>query len=386
MSADPHHPQRKLALLLAGMALLLLAVIAAGWWLQHLADHAADSRQASSQRLLILEKTLGSLQAAETAQRGYLITANPRYLEPFAAARTQAHDYQQQLLRLYADDPVATRLLDRLRRWQRLKIEELEDTLEAQRISRDFAEVLASADYGRRYTAQIDKVIRELQAIEATGNASLRELVSRRRAATFAAALALTLLALAACVVVYRLLRREAALRQGLHEQMAHDAFHDALTALPNRRYLIQELERALTRSRRKDGVTALLFIDLDGFKRVNDALGHEVGDEVLRRAGAQFVCTARQSDFVARLGGDEFAVVMEGEGRDSAAALAERLIAALRAPLLARHPEYPVSASIGVAVFPHDGTDTSVLLARADQAMYLAKRGGKARAVSLAA
>jgi diguanylate cyclase (GGDEF)-like protein len=386
MSAVVDRPSRKLALLLVGMALLLLLAIVAGWSLQRMTDAAQNSRHASSKRLLILEKTLNSLHVAETAQRGYLITANPRYLDPWETAAREARAYHQQLVTMYAGDPVAAKLLNSLGRWERMKLEDLEDTIEAQRtIGRDVAETLVYADNGRRYMVQINKVVRELEAIEAASNTALEEVVSVRRSATYGTAAVLFVVAVVACAVVYRLLKREAAARHGLHEQMAHDAFHDALTLLPNRRYLLEELERTVLRAQRQSRVAALLFIDLDGFKRVNDALGHQAGDVVLKRASERFVCTVRESDFLARLGGDEFAVVMEADNRASAAALGERLIASIRGPLLAEHADYLVSASIGVAVYPEDGRDTSTLLACADQAMYLAKRTGRSRVASLA-
>jgi diguanylate cyclase (GGDEF)-like protein len=386
MSEPVPIPQRALAALLAGMATLLLLAICAGWYLQLSADRADDSRHASSQRLLIIERTLGSLKAAETAQRGFLITENTRYLQPYQEASVQASELLKELQRMYAGDPVASELLVRLSRWQRLKLEELEDLVGAQQsVGRALPEALTQADNGRRYMVEIGKVIHELDQMEVKGNAVLKELTARRRHATFIAAAALFVLAVGACVIVYRLLRREARTREKLHVQMAHDAFHDALTLLPNRRYLLDELSRSLTRAKRKQSQVGLLFIDLDGFKRVNDLHGHEAGDELLKRASAQFVQTVRGSDFLARLGGDEFAVVIEADDSDCAVTLARRLIEAIRQPLLDGRRDCLVSASIGVAIYPHDGADTSTLLAQADRAMYDAKRLGKAR-VALAA
>ncbi len=385
MSAAISLHQRALAALLIGMALLLLLAISAGAYLQFLVDAADDLRHASSKRLLTIERTLGSLKAAETAQRGFLITENPRYLQPYQDASAQAGERLKELQRMYAGDAVAGRLLDRLSRWQRLKLEELEDLVGAQQsVGHALPEALTQADNGRRYMIEIGKVIEELDAAEARGNAELKDLTAWRRRAALAAALALFVLAVAASSVVYRLLRREARERERLHQQMAHDAFHDALTLLPNRRYLLEELARSLTRAQRKHGRVGLLFIDLDGFKRVNDGLGHEAGDELLKRASAQFGQTVRGSDFLARLGGDEFAVVIEADSRDSAVALGARLIESISRPLLADCADYLVSASVGVALFPEDGADTSSLLAQADRAMYRAKRLGKAR-VSLA-
>jgi diguanylate cyclase (GGDEF)-like protein len=387
MSAVPDHAPRKLAWLLAGMALLLLATIGAAWSLQRMTDAAQEQRHASSRRLLLLEKTLNSLHMAETAQRGYLITANPRHLDNWEHSASQARAGHQQLVALYAGDPVSAKLLESLGRWERMKLEDLEDSIEAQRtVGRDVAETLAHADNGRRYMVQINHVIGELQAIEAASNASLQQLVDRRRDATYGAALALFAVASIASIVVFRLLRREARERHRLHERMTHDAFHDALTLLPNRRYFMAELERALLRGERRGAAVAVLFIDLDGFKRVNDTLGHDAGDDVLRRASEAFGHTVRQSDFLARLGGDEFAVVMDADNRASAASLGERLIAAIRTAQTDVQAGHAVSASVGIAMFPDDAREGSVLLARADEAMYLAKRLGKSRVACLTA
>jgi diguanylate cyclase (GGDEF)-like protein len=381
MSAVPDRAPRKLAWLLAGMALLLLATIAAAWSLQRMTDAAQEQRHASSRRLLLLEKTLDSLHMAETAQRGYLITANPKHLDNWEQSAAQARAGHQQLVSLYAGDPVSAKLLESLGRWERMKLEDLEDSIEAQRtVGRDVAETLAHADNGRRYMVQINHVMGELQAQEAASNESLQQLVDRRRDATFGAALALFAMASIACIVVFRLMRREARERLRLHQQMTHDAFHDALTLLPNRRYFMEELERAVMRAERRAAAVAVLFIDLDGFKRVNDTLGHEAGDALLQHASEAFRRTVRQSDFLARLGGDEFAVVMDAEDRSSAAALGDRLIDAIRATQANAPPGLAVSASIGIAMFPEDAREGSLLLARADQAMYLAKRQGKSR------
>ena len=266
-----------------------------------------------------------------------------------------------------------------------MKLEDLEDSINTQRdLGRDMAQVLAHADPGRLYIVQINSVIRELEAFEAAINSSLRETVARWRTATLAAALVLLFVAASTCLIVYRLLLLEAAARQHLHEQMTHDAFHDPLTQLPNRRYFLEELERIIQRARRHNRVVALLFVDLDGFKKVNDTLGHDVGDKVLRQASERFLGVVRESDFLARLGGDEFAVVMEADNRSNAKVLGERLVASLREPSPgATTVEAAVSASIGVAVYPDDAPDSAALLSRADEAMYIAKRHGRGQVAS---
>ena len=161
----------------------------------------------------------------------------------------------------------------------------------------------------------------------------------------------------------------------------------DVLTNLPNRRALLEALPEAMGRAQRVMRPAALLFIDMDGFKAVNDNHGHEEGDELLRQFGARLLQSVRKTDMVARLAGDEFVVVLEmltdaAHAEDTSAKLLERV----REPFKLRTTTVSVGASIGVAVFaPGDRPDLDGWLARADHAMYAAKRGGK-NAVALAA
>jgi diguanylate cyclase (GGDEF)-like protein/PAS domain S-box-containing protein len=163
--------------------------------------------------------------------------------------------------------------------------------------------------------------------------------------------------------------------------QLSHQVLHDALTGLPNRVMLTDRLEQALARVRRRERMFALLFVDLDRFKAVNDTLGHSIGDQLLIEAAARIQSAARETDTVARLGGDEFVVLCEDiEGVHQAADFAERIIASLQAPFHFGTDECHVSASIGMALSA-DGTEPAdVILSNADIAMYRAKGNGRSR------
>ena len=161
----------------------------------------------------------------------------------------------------------------------------------------------------------------------------------------------------------------------------------DVLTGLPNRRALLETLPEAMGRARRVGRPCALLFLDMDGFKAVNDSHGHEDGDELLRQFGARLLQGVRKTDMVARLAGDEFVVVLEMlADAVHAEDTARKLLARLKEPFVLRTTTVSVGASIGVALHrPDDEPDLDGWLARADHAMYAVKRTGK-NGVALAA
>jgi diguanylate cyclase (GGDEF)-like protein len=162
------------------------------------------------------------------------------------------------------------------------------------------------------------------------------------------------------------------------HGEIAFLALHDALTKLPNRLHLERRLEQAMRESRRSARACAVLFIDLDGFKAVNDAFGHQAGDRLLGLIGQCLREAMRPGDTAARIGGDEFVVVAEGVRREDADALAARLGSALRQEFEVDGHRLRISASIGIALYPEDGRSAQDLISHADAAMYRAKAGGR--------
>ncbi|MBK6471506.1 MAG: GGDEF domain-containing protein [Betaproteobacteria bacterium] len=160
--------------------------------------------------------------------------------------------------------------------------------------------------------------------------------------------------------------------------RVAHAAERDALTRLPNRVLLIDRFARALAAARRSGGRVALLFLDLDNFKQVNDTLGHAVGDGVLKDVAHRLVTAVREADTVSRHGGDEFLVLLTDVTQpDDAARIADKLLRALADSRAASGAVHPLQASIGISVYPDDGDDIDLLIHRADLAMYRAKREG---------
>lgn len=163
------------------------------------------------------------------------------------------------------------------------------------------------------------------------------------------------------------------------HNAMDHLAHHDPLTSLPNRRMVEARLAEALDRADRSGLVCAVLFVDLDHFKNINDGLGHEVGDAVLRAVAQRLSDDLRAGDLVGRMGGDEFVVVCEGlHGEADADPIAAKLQAQFQQPVLHQGLPIQVHASVGISLYPRDGHDVRSLLADADAAMYRAKQSGR--------
>jgi diguanylate cyclase (GGDEF)-like protein/PAS domain S-box-containing protein len=164
-----------------------------------------------------------------------------------------------------------------------------------------------------------------------------------------------------------------------LSERMAQLAHFDALTGLPNRSLLLERLDIALARAKQTAHHLAVLFIDLDRFKQINDTLGHGPGDELLQQVADRLSSVVKSVDTVARLGGDEFVVLLpELSGKSEAAIAATRALEVLSKPIRIGRRELQLSASIGVSMFPDDGDDADVLIRHADIAMYAAKRHGR--------
>ncbi len=154
-----------------------------------------------------------------------------------------------------------------------------------------------------------------------------------------------------------------------------HLSLHDMVTGLPNRRLLRDRMQLEMAHASRENNELAVLFIDLDGFKTINDRFGHDEGDRLLRRSAEVIVGSVRQSDTVARTGGDEFVVLLPGiRTYADAFVVSERMIQGIRR----LGAGTGLGASIGVAVYPHDGKDASALVQAADRAMYRAKENGK--------
>lgn len=160
--------------------------------------------------------------------------------------------------------------------------------------------------------------------------------------------------------------------------QVRHQALHDALTGLPNRLLFEDRVREALKRAKRRKGLIAVLFIDLDRFKVINDSLGHMLGDKVLRIVSERLLKCLREEDTIARFGGDEFIILLDGiADQDAAVAAAKKIHATIRKPFTLQKRNFHLDMSTGISVYPVDGKDAATLVRNADTALYRAKAGG---------
>jgi len=162
------------------------------------------------------------------------------------------------------------------------------------------------------------------------------------------------------------------------YEEIEHLANHDTLTGLPSLRLLNDRIDHAITKAQREQREVAVLFIDLDDFKSVNDELGHDIGDLVLIRAARRLKICVRKSDTTARMGGDEFIIVLEPHEPERTWSIAKRIVREISKPVKTETGTSHISASIGVAVYPQNGDNAADLIKAADSAMYKIKKGSK--------
>jgi diguanylate cyclase (GGDEF)-like protein len=193
--------------------------------------------------------------------------------------------------------------------------------------------------------------------------------------------LAVLVIALLTSLLDARLEARTAVLADSLtlaNQELTHLALHDMLTGLPNRTLLADRIQQGIQAVKEQGGCFALMFIDLDGFKPVNDAFGHHMGDQLLREVGLRLREDLRSQDTLARIGGDEFVLMVQLTQPDDAMGLAERQVGLINRAFTVAEHELKISASIGIAIFPGNGSNPQELLMNADAAMYHAKGMGK--------
>lgn len=357
---------------------LVLGIGLTSSWLQLQANEAAVRVNHDQEVLRILGEILLSEVDAETGQRGYLITGDPAYLAPYQLGVKTVEARLGQLQSVLPQTPENHHRLAKIQALSATKLAELAQTITLRQTQGfEAAKAVVDSDLGRK---TLDKIRAIIAQWSQTHRRRLRQEQSAARDRASLANVFLILSGLSTIALMlwsYVRILRDLHLRRSLSARLAHEASHDALTQLPNRRFLYEWMEYALAQARRDGRQVALLFLDLDGFKPINDQFGHKQGDLLLQAVAKRLKQTARAGDFVARLGGDEFAVLIPSMANpEDPAGLATRLLESLALPFQEAENR-PLGASIGIAFYPTDADTQEALLAASDTAMYRAKSSG---------
>ena len=356
-----------------GCAFLLIFACAAVVLAVHHINELADDQEYVGDKLYGVRQVYETLQAMESSQRGYLLTGNLAYLDPYLRDSATLDTTIATFERLYQGDEAARPLVAEILPLARAKQAELADTVALARTGgRDQALAVVNNNRGKELMDQFD---RRLLAMVAQQRAARTRFVDEGRTTLrylYLLGSVVGVLIMVLVAVAVRSLSVSIARLDDAQKAEEHNAMHDALTGLPNRRYLSEWMTAALAAARRAARELHVLYFDLDGFKAVNDELGHEAGDRVLRITASRLRETLRSSDFVARLGGDEFvAVLPQTDAPPSVNGLIERIEDTLNTAPIEELPDGAVTASIGRAAFPRDGDTVTALLAAADRSMY---------------
>jgi diguanylate cyclase (GGDEF)-like protein len=327
--------------------------------------------------------TLNRLQIhltnAEKSERGYLV-GSEFSAEPYVKAVDEARwttDLIHALMSSNSSQRAAAVELDRL---VEAKIGTLQYLVEMRDAgSMQSAQLLMSVDQDKLETDRINDMLRKMELHE---NALLNDaLLIRDKAYTklWIMLAAVTFILFSGAAWHYRGVRRIVQQAAKAQAEMRYLANHDALTGLPNRRLLQENLDRQITSAGKDRQLFAVMYMDLDGFKKVNDTLGHDTGDELLQYVARRLKTTIRASDTVARIGGDEFIIVLpQLHDAHIATHIAGLLVESISRPYTIKGQAVRVSASIGISFYPRNGTTSSELLDLADQALNEAKTSGK--------
>ncbi|WP_061136009.1 GGDEF domain-containing protein [Caballeronia fortuita] len=367
--------QRRSMLIYAVIVAALVACAIAAVLQAHAVIEDVDLVNDASLLIKRSNALLSGVERAETSQRGFLLTGSEIYLEPFENGSTKALTALQELTHSL-HRPHQREALTKITADVTTKLDELALTIDLQRRGQhDDALKVVNTNAGRdamdRIRVQVSKLAAECEARRAAGLAD-----ETHRVELTGCAFAGLLLAVAAMLAfAFRMQKR--AFRGVVRgtERMSRAAYRDALTGLPNRRELDRTLDHLQDGAGDDGGPVTALFIDLDGFKSVNDKLGHATGDALLRRVADLLRDVTRSGDTLARVGGDEFVLIAPGlRSRHEIDQLCNRLLSAVR-PLA--DDFLPVGLSIGTATRAAAGESLGGLLKRADTAMYEAKRAG---------
>ena len=364
-------------------ALLIAAVAVFAYDARTIVD-VEEAEEDSSKVLLLMGSFLNGLQQTQIEQQRFHLTGDAAHLQSYQQEKERSVNRISALKQVFANEGLSVSLqrIDTIEKVLVDYINELDSAI--QRSSKQDASAVTRSGESRLtrfYLQQIQLLLTDLESditeMRVATNAHVAFSVKRASISI----LVVTILLIAILGLGYRNTSRAFAINRKLAEQLAHEAMHDALTLLPNRRFFNDWLEKSVAMAQRNDFSIAILFIDLDGFKQVNDRLGHDAGDQVLRVTAGRFQELMRGSDLLARMGGDEFAVlVSQAPVNEALSVFAERIVGAMAEPIMIGSAAAKVGASVGIAVFPRDAQTVDSLVRASDEAMYQAKALGKNR------
>jgi diguanylate cyclase (GGDEF)-like protein len=368
----------KLVAIVAALVLFLMGTAAgvsyeAGTFLRDL-----DRQEQTNTRVDALERLLISVQSAEAGLHAFIVSGDSADLAPFEEAGSDSHHIVEALRAAYRPFPgqeerialIEAGVTARLRNLQRIAAERRQHGMAA-------AQRMLTGDLDKMIVQDLRGNVALLLADERASLGLQREITHSRLRAVIVLWLMLIAATVAAVAVSMVQVVKQVQRNGTLMHRLQHDAHHDFLTGLPNRAFFAETLTHIIAWAEREKMRAAVLYMDLNGFKGVNDQLGHEVGDMVLIEVANRLRASVRSADFLARLGGDEFAVLVPGYSHDrELTELVGRIEEAVRQVSFPALRGHCVTISVGVASFPDQCGSAQAMVEAADRNMFSAKRG----------
>lgn len=377
-----NYKRRILIPLIIAAALLCISMAGLFVAMYQLVDYSEQKDLVDRQRYQVVALSK-AITNAESGQRGYLLTGHTLFLDTLEQGREEASKAIAQLEKGLAGGSAARTMLTKIKQLVQQKFNAMDKSVQVQMHAGEYAPHLSlSRDRGRDLMKLIDGHLAQVDEQLMIQRQGFEQAIRNRILASVTVAIILSIVIISVLVFSYRStthLLEQVMENQAVAKQMSHQADHDLLTGLPNRRSVNVYLENTYEIARIGSKQFAVFFMDLDGFKRVNDVYGHDVGDALLIEVANMFKKVLRQSDFLARQGGDEFVLVVGNYlHRLELTQLAQRLIHLFAQPVEVRGISLEIGVSIGIAEYPHHGKSVKQLLHVADKAMYNSKNNGK--------